>query len=423
MDAREQRGLEIAARFKLVRRERDWSVPSQTGEGRYTVSGLDADTPTCTCPDYETRRLVCKHIYAVRYVIQREFEFDGEKVTEKVTETVSVTKTTKRTYPQNWPAYNAAQTNEKDRFMVLLRDLCAGLAEPEQKRGRPRLSVRDSVFTAVMKVYTTASARRCMSDLREAHERGHISKLPCHNSVLNALENPDLASILRSLIGESARPLKAVETDFAVDSSGFTTCRFESWFDHKYGVTRRQHTWVKAHVMCGVKTNVVTAIEIHDKDAADNKQLPALVESTARTFAVAEVSADKVYGTVRNADTIANNGATPFIAFKGNATGTAGHGTNRAGTGAWGKMFGYFMYRRDEFLAHYHKRSNVESTFSMMKRKFGDSLRSKTDTAQVNETLAKVLCHNLVVLIHETYELGLDPVFWAESSPAQEVAR
>jgi len=51
-----------------------------------------------------------------------------------------------------------------------------------------------------------------------------------------------------------------------------------------------------------------------------------------------------------------------------------------------------------------------------IKRKFGDSLRSKTDTAQVNETLAKVLCHNLVVLIHEMYELGLDPVFWAESA-------
>ena len=71
-------------------------------------------------------------------------------------------------------------------------------------------------------------------------------------------------------------------------------------------------------------------------------------------------------------------------------------------------MFHYFMFRRDEFVQHYHKRSNVESTFSMMKRKFGDGLRSKTDTAMVNETLCKVLYHNLVVLIHETRELGID---------------
>jgi uncharacterized Zn finger protein len=67
------------------------------------VSGADAEAPSCTCPDYETRREPCKHIYAVRIVIQRELEFDGETVTEKVTETVTVTKTTKRTYPQNWP--------------------------------------------------------------------------------------------------------------------------------------------------------------------------------------------------------------------------------------------------------------------------------------------------------------------------------
>jgi hypothetical protein len=65
-----------------------------------------------------------------------------------------------------------------------------------------------------------------------------------------------------------------------------------------------------------------------------------------------------------------------------------------------------------EFLQHYHKRSNVESTFSMMKRKFGDGLRSKTDTAMVNESLCKILCHNLVVLIHEMCEPGIDPVFW-----------
>jgi transposase len=97
-------------------------------------------------------------------------------------------------------------------------------------------------------------------------------------------------------------------------------------------------------------------------------------------------------------------GATPFIAFKSNNIGDGG--------GMWTQMFHFFMFKRDEFLQHYHKRSNVESTFSMMKRKFGDSIRSKTETAMTNEALCKVLCHNLTVLIHEMYELGIDPVFW-----------
>ncbi len=73
-----------------------------------------------------------------------------------------------------------------------------------------------------------------------------------------------------------------------------------------------------------------------------------------------------------------------------------------------GHLYHYFMLKREDFLAH---RSNVKSTFSMMKRKFGDSLRSKVDVAMVNKALCKVLCHNLVVLIHKMYELGIDPVF------------
>jgi hypothetical protein len=37
--------------------------------------------------------------------------------------------------------------------------------------------------------------------------------------------------------------------------------------------------------------------------------------------------------------------------------------------------------------------------------------RSKTDVAQVNELLCKVLCHNLCVLIQRMYELGIEPEF------------
>lgn len=69
------------------------------------------------------------------------------------------------------------------------------------------------------------------------------------------------------------------------------------------------------------------------------------------------------------------------------------------------------MYRQDEFFAHYHKRSNVESTFSAMKRKFGGAVRSKCFTAQVNEILCKAICHNVACLVHEMRELGIKPEF------------
>jgi hypothetical protein len=47
----------------------------------------------------------------------------------------------------------------------------------------------------------------------------------------------------------------------------------------------------------------------------------------------------------------------------------------------------------------------------MMKAKFGDALRSKTDTVLVNELLCKVLCHNICVVIQSMYELGIEADF------------
>jgi transposase len=72
-------------------------------------------------------------------------------------------------------------------------------------------------------------------------------------------------------------------------------------------------------------------------------------------------------------------------------------------------MYHLYHLHRDEFLPHYHKRSNVESTFMAIKAKFGDAVRSKGPIAQVNEVLCKVLGHNLCCLIQSMYELGIQP--------------
>jgi hypothetical protein len=82
--------------------------------------------------------------------------------------------------------------------------------------------------------------------------------------------------------------------------------------------------------------------------------------------------------------------------------------------GQFEKAYHYFLFRREEYLAKYHLRSNVESTFSAIKRKFGHAVMSKTDTAMTNEVLAKVLCHNLTVLVQEQETLGIVPVFWQD---------
>lgn len=120
-------------------------------------------------------------------------------------------------------------------------------------------------------------------------------------------------------------------------------------------------------------------------DAHDSPYLPPLLEATTKNFQVTEVSADKGYISKRNLEAVVNAGAIPYIPFKTNTTGE--------GPELWRKMWHFYQFNRREFLESYHKRSNIESTFSMIKAKFGASVRSKTTVAQMNEVLCKVLCH------------------------------
>jgi len=176
VDLRELKGLEIAARSKIVFADGSWLVPSQSSPG------------------------------------------------------------TKSRVTQNWPLYDQAQMAEKHRFQELLFDLTRGLADsPRAKTGRPATPMADMVFAAAFKVFSTFSARRFGCDLKDAHEKGYLSMLMNPRSISAYLESEELTVVLQALIVRSSLPLKTVETVFAPDSTGFSTSRFVRWNDEKYG--------------------------------------------------------------------------------------------------------------------------------------------------------------------------------------------
>ncbi len=215
-------------------------------------------------------------------------------------------------------------------------DLCQGIGGASQKTRRPRLPLEDMIFATTFKVYSTVSGRRFMSDLRDAHLKGHISQVPHYNSMFNYFESEALTPYLEMLIEESSLPLVAIESDFAVDSSGFSTSRFVQWMNAKY--TNRKlmeaRDWVKVHLICGVKTNIVTAVTITDRFAGDSPQFKPLVEATARNFVMQEVSADKAYLSAANLQVVVDNHAMPTFPLSPTVgqigeLGRDGHSTKR----------------------------------------------------------------------------------------------
>src|SRR5206468_2878025 len=102
---------------------------------------------------------------------------------------------------------------------------------------------------------------------------------------------------LYDLVTASAAPLGAVESTFAVDSTGFGTTQYYRHFTAKYGgMEIESHDWLKLHAIVGTKTNVIAAASITDRNAHDSPQFAPLMQVAAQRFDIQTVTADKAYG-------------------------------------------------------------------------------------------------------------------------------
>ena len=309
---------------------------------------------------------------------------------------------------RNWPLYNYAQSKEKLIAMRILHEAvnCLDMPYGYKGNGRPPEELHDILKCMVIKVYNNFSNRRAIPDMHFAKAMGFISKIPHYNTISNYMKKPEIEPYLHELYKLIAMPVVKVEDLFCVDATGFGTFR-KRWVEVR--LQKKEHMdFKKLHMISGVRTNIITCAEVSDGRRHDSPYFEHLVKSTAAYCNVKEVSADAGYLSRDNCKAVVDIGAIPFIMPKKNTLG------NAKGSMAWSNMMIYWENRRELFKQHYHQRSNAESTFSSMKRKFLPYLRAKSDEGQFNELLCKVVCHNLSVLVTAIMELGIQAEFTRE---------
>jgi len=365
-------------------------VQSQTGMGWYKIQWNGKDW-SCNCPDNVKNGNIhlCKHLLALKIKYDSGF-YETVEETPKI-EPVK--------YTQNWKTYNDAQSQEIELFDQFLTQLVSTIDEPDQHMGRPRLKLEDQIFCCIMKTYSQLSLRRANCLYQQAAQRQQISHAPHYAIVSATLLKPEITPILHDLVHLSALPVASIETDFIIDSSGFRCSSFGRYCEHAHG-TKRMHNWLKVHICTGVNTNIVADVIITDEHGADSPQFEPLIRGTAEGFNINEVSADGIYSSRKNHEIVHKLGGRAYIPFRKDATGKAG------GSILWKQAFHYFQFHHDEFEEHYHKRSNAESTFAAIKKKFGETIKSRKHVAQENEMLCKIIAYNITVLIHEMIALG-----------------
>jgi len=260
--------------------------------------------------------------------------------------------------------------------------------------------LKDICFSLMLKTFSQLSSRRLHGELELAKQLEYIQYLPHFTVTMKYLRSPEMNLLLKELLKLSSLPIKQMSSEtFSVDSTGFSTSIFGRWFDHKYGKESTKREWLKCHAMIENTSNVIVNAIVTNGTAGDSPRFEKLVNETSKDFHIKEVLADKAYNSRKNLVLVTNLGAQAFIPFRSNTSGTP-----RGAPYIWRKMYNYFKERPQEFLEHYHRRSNVETSFAMIKTKFGSSLASKTFTGQENEILLKLIVHNCCCLIHEYFE-------------------
>lgn len=407
MDTREERGRQLASSARIKRVGRRWAVPSQTTAARYLVD-IANENAACTCPDYELRKGTCKHQHAVLFWIAwgRDVAADGT-----VTETITVKR---ETYPQeDWGLYRESQRHEKEYVKRLAHDLCVRISQPARTpgRGRNRRLLSDLAYASIMKGYTNLSGSRLISDLNECFDDGYMAKVGHENCIHNFLALDETTPLLISLVEDAFIPLGMIENgQYAMDSTGMSPCIFDRYYSIRHEGVVARRPYLRLHVMAGTTTHGIASLKVTTASEQDCPQLAELLANGRKNNDIRELSADKAYASIEHHAMLEALGIAAYIPFRDDAV-------IHAKPDAWSRKLCEFLLHREQWLPHYHRRSNVETVFSMIKGKFGGSLRARRLRSQINEVICKCLAHNLCCYTKAIFMAGLSSTFWADAKP------
>ena len=194
-----------------------------------------------------------------------------------------------------------------------LADLCNLLesdARLTRREGRPRCALGTIVFSLVYNAYWGMSARRFEPQLESAVELGYLRfppspcpetcRVPSFNTVLRYLRSSWMTSILLELVTVSATPVRSIETEFAVDGTGWGVRLYERWVDHRLDHENIRQGWVKLHLISGVATNIVAGAVVSPSSHHDNPYFRVLVANAVQRFDIVKVMADMAYSSRAN---------------------------------------------------------------------------------------------------------------------------
>ncbi|MBT5022293.1 transposase [Candidatus Woesearchaeota archaeon] len=301
-------------------------------------------------------------------------------------------------YPRNWKKYFEARQNHWNDSIKLIHELIKmlNIKTYGSRRGRPPIPIKDKIFLCIQKVLRGVTYDSHAQLIELAYYKNYTTTIPRPHSVADFMNEIQLTPILERLVTMSALPVAHFEKSFSIDSTGISTFDKSQWIKIRLDY-KKHRDYKKLHAISGNRTNIIVAARVTHGTQADSPMLTPLLDIAKEKFNIKWFCADKAYSSRANTQAVTEAGAVPFLMPKKNFK------TRSKGFPAWNKMIRMFRKQESYFRQFYHKRSNVETSFAMIKRRISNSVSSKNSVAQINEALCLVIAHNILVLINSMY--------------------
>ena len=257
----------------------------------------------------------------------------------------------KKRIPRNEALYNQIQKNEFLNFI----DYVEFLRNKVCKSARMKKMI---TCLLIWHKFPNLSARRAESYLLFLRKFGILRfGIPCFKTLANYREDNSLLKILDDLITESSKPLSVIEHDFGTDSTGIKTRLFSTWYSLRVKKRIKKRDHITVHVSMGIKSTIVTALNIETKQGRDNVIFREHVGTTNENFKINEWSGDGMYWAKENCKKVTSIGGIPYFKCKSSWNGKQG------GCPSWKEMNAKFKEDEKEygklysyqFLKEFHK--------------------------------------------------------------------
>jgi len=180
----------------------------------------------------------------------------------------------------------------------------------------------------------------------------------------------------------------------ALDATGVKVTNRGEWMREKWKVHRG---WIKAHIAVDVKTKDILAIEVTDETPSDSEKFDDLINQTEQNIGdnkIVRALGDGGYDSKECFNALNDKEIESGIKTRIDASTRSRGSPYRAKCVRERKELGYKGWR-DKY--DYGKRWIVESTFSAVKRIYGETVRATSIDGMFREVKMKFMCYNILL--------------------------